>query len=96
MESVYYREAVFYSAAEVGHVLEAPGFVARDWGQTLFHPLHESKEIELVRSGTGESPFVAVMAERSNGVPVQEKPPKQYLWSRRCCMMKNQYCRSRT
>ena len=60
-------------------VLEAVDFVARGYGYTLFHPLHKSKEIELVRSGTGKGAFVVVMAKRSNGVPVQEKPPKQCL-----------------
>lgn len=43
----------------------------------LVRSLHESKAIELVRAGTGTGRFVVMMAERSNGVPVQKKPPKQ-------------------
>jgi ubiquinone/menaquinone biosynthesis C-methylase UbiE len=63
-ESVFYREAVFYSVAEVGELLEAQGFNARIWGQTLFRPLAEITRIEPVRPGTDEGAFVVVMANR--------------------------------
>lgn len=64
-ESVFYRDAVFFSAAEVGHLLSAGGFVARAWGQTLFRPLIEITEVEPVRSGTGRGAFVVVQADRA-------------------------------
>lgn len=64
LESVFYREAVFYSAAEVGELLQAGGLVARAWGQTLFRPLAEIEEIEPVRPGTGEGAFIVVTADR--------------------------------
>jgi ubiquinone/menaquinone biosynthesis C-methylase UbiE len=64
-ESVFYREAVFYSAAEVGDLLQAQSFKALASGQTLFRPLAESTEIEPVRPGTGDGAFVVVMAERA-------------------------------
>lgn len=67
-ESDFYREAVFYSAAEVGGLLEAQGFHARTWGQTLFRPLAEITEIEPVRPGTSPGAFVVVMAVRSRDV----------------------------
>ncbi|MBN1944890.1 MAG: class I SAM-dependent methyltransferase [Bradymonadales bacterium] len=63
-ESVFYREAVFYSAAEVGELLHAGGFAVCAWGQTLFRPLAEIVEIEPMRRGTGKGAFVAVLAER--------------------------------
>lgn len=63
-ESVFYREAVFYSAAEVGELLRAGGFAAQAWNQTLFRPLAEFAEIEPVRPGTGKGAFVAVTADR--------------------------------
>jgi len=50
---VFYREAVFYPAAEVGTLLQRGGFVARAWGQTLCRPLSEIGELEPVRPGTG-------------------------------------------
>jgi SAM-dependent methyltransferase len=67
-ESVFYREAVFYSAAEVGDLLRSRGFVARAWGQTLFRPLAEIDEIEPVRPGTGKGAFVVVAADRTEDV----------------------------
>jgi SAM-dependent methyltransferase len=65
-DSVFYREAVFYAAAEVDALLRATGFLARGWGQTLFHPLPEITEIEPVRAGVGNGAFVAVTADRSD------------------------------
>jgi SAM-dependent methyltransferase len=62
-ESVFYREAVFFSATEVAALLRARGFVARTWGQTLFRPLAEITEIEPVRPGTGTGAFVVVTAD---------------------------------
>jgi SAM-dependent methyltransferase len=63
-ESVFYREARFYSAAEVGELVRSAGFNSLTWGQTLFRPLAEITEVEPVRPGTGDGAFVAVMAER--------------------------------
>jgi hypothetical protein len=63
-ESVFYREAVFYSAAEVGALLYERGFAARAWGQTLFRPLSELVEVEPVRPGIGQGAFVVVTADR--------------------------------
>jgi SAM-dependent methyltransferase len=63
-ESVFYREATFYSAVEVGELLRSGGFVARAWGQTLSRPLAEIADIEPVRTGTGTGAFVVVTADR--------------------------------
>jgi SAM-dependent methyltransferase len=61
-ESVFYREASFYSAAEVEHLLRAAGFSITDWAQTLARPLAETREIEAVRPGRGRCAFVVVSA----------------------------------
>lgn len=63
-ESTFYREAVFHSAAEVAELLQVEGFIVRTWGQTLFHPLAEISEPEVVRPGTGNGAFVVVSADR--------------------------------
>lgn len=63
-ESVFYREAEFYSTAEVDAILRSGGFVVRAWGQTLFRPLAETTEVEPVRPGTGTGAFVVVAADR--------------------------------
>ncbi|HUW27184.1 MAG TPA: class I SAM-dependent methyltransferase [Sulfuriferula sp.] len=61
-ESVFYREATFYSADEVARLLVEAGFVIHAWGQTLAHPLPETREIEPLRPGRGQCAFVVVAA----------------------------------
>ncbi|MDD2761436.1 MAG: class I SAM-dependent methyltransferase [Methylomonas sp.] len=61
-ESVFYREATFYSADEVDRLLLETGFSIDGWGQTLFRPLAEIREIEALRAGRGQGAFVVVAA----------------------------------
>ena len=61
-ESVFYREASFVSAAEVGTALEQTGFRDPVWAQTLFRPLSEIDEIEPVSPGRGRGAFLVVRA----------------------------------
>lgn len=69
-ESGFYRDAAFFSTDEVRALLEAEGFVAESWGQTLFRPLADISDIEPVRPGTGSGAFVVVVARRaSDGLP---------------------------
>jgi SAM-dependent methyltransferase len=63
-ESVFYREATFYSADEVARLLKETGFSIDAWGQTLAHPLTETREIERLRAGRGQCAFVVVAATR--------------------------------
>jgi len=63
-ESVFYREATFYSADEVARLLLETGFSISAWGQTLEHPLPETREIEPLRAGRGQCAFVVVAATR--------------------------------
>ncbi len=60
-ESVFYREATFYTAQEVDRLLDEAGFGPRTWLQTLWSS-PETDVIEPVRPGTGEGAFVAVGA----------------------------------
>jgi len=62
-ESVFYRDAVFYSVAEVEVLLRDARFTVRTWGQTLTRPLPDIAEIEPLRPGTGRGAFVVVAAE---------------------------------
>ena len=62
-ESVFYREATFLSADEVARLLRQAGFAISAWGQTLAHPLPETREIEPLRAGRGQCAFVVVVAE---------------------------------
>lgn len=63
-ESVFYREATFYSAGEVERLLRENGFSVAAWGQTLAHALPEIREIEPLRAGWGQCAFVVVAATR--------------------------------
>ncbi len=61
-ENVFYRDARFYSTAEVEDLLSAAEFGERSWLQTVFRPLSHVREIEPLRPGTGRGGFVAVRA----------------------------------
>ena len=61
-ESVFYREATFYSADEVERLLNEAGFTIRAWGQTLSRSLAETREIEPLQPGRGRCSFVVVSA----------------------------------
>jgi ubiquinone/menaquinone biosynthesis C-methylase UbiE len=63
-ENVFYRDATFFSAAEVEHLLRAAGFREPVWVQTLSKPLEETRDIEPLRAGYGQGAFVAVRARR--------------------------------
>lgn len=63
-ENVFYREATFYSAAEVERLLKAGGFAITAWGQTLALPLAETRDIEPLRAGRGQCAFAVVAAAR--------------------------------
>ena len=64
-QSVFYREARFYSASEVERLLGDTGFIDLAWGQTLAKPLNEIQEIEPLADGHGIGGFVVVRAVRS-------------------------------
>jgi ubiquinone/menaquinone biosynthesis C-methylase UbiE len=64
-ESVFYREALFYSAPEVERLLGDTGYVDLVWGQTLSKPLKEIHEIEALSDGHGNGGFVVVRAVRT-------------------------------
>lgn len=65
-ENVFYREATFYSAVEVERLLLESGFSIDAWGQTLAHPLPETREIEPLQPGHGACAFVVVAASHSS------------------------------
>jgi SAM-dependent methyltransferase len=61
-ESVFYRDAVFFSADEVDLLLSETGFGERTWRQTLTKPLAHTVEVESPHPGFGDGAFVAVRA----------------------------------
>ncbi|WP_440997005.1 class I SAM-dependent methyltransferase [Arhodomonas sp. SL1] len=63
-EDVFYREATFYSAAEVERLLRNGGFRIEHWGQTLASARADVPAIDPLRPGRGRCGFVVVAAER--------------------------------
>jgi hypothetical protein len=63
-ESVFYRQARFYSVSEVEKLLADTGFVDFVWVQTLSKPLHKIQEIEPLCDGHERGGFVVVKAVR--------------------------------
>jgi len=56
-DSAFYKEATFFSAAEVKEMLEWAGFVSTSFIQTIFKDPREMTEIEPVKEGSGEGVF---------------------------------------
>jgi hypothetical protein len=65
LESVFYRDATFYSARDVEALVVDAGFAELSWVQTLFKAPGQTKEIEETRPGYGEGSFVVVRAART-------------------------------
>jgi SAM-dependent methyltransferase len=63
-ESVFYREARFYSVPKVERLLGDAGFVDPVCGQTLSKPIKKIQEIEPLCNGHGHGGFVVVKAFR--------------------------------
>jgi SAM-dependent methyltransferase len=61
-ENVFYRDAVFYTSAEVEGLLKEAGFSQMVWTQTLFGRLEEMTEIDPVHPGRGGGGFAVVRA----------------------------------
>ncbi|MBP8960193.1 MAG: class I SAM-dependent methyltransferase [Bacteroidales bacterium] len=64
-ESVFYRDATFYSTQEIYGLLVKNGFVIEDTLQTVFGKLNEVKEIQHPDQGSGEGCFVVIKAKKS-------------------------------
>lgn len=61
-DSAFYRDATFYSAAEVKTMLEGAGFVSITFAQTIFGDPRELAEVEPVKEGSGDGVFCIAKA----------------------------------
>jgi len=61
-DSAFYRDATFYSAAQVKEMLAEAGFASTSFVQTIFGDPRELTEIEPAREGTGEGVFCIARA----------------------------------
>jgi SAM-dependent methyltransferase len=64
-ENVFYREATFYSAAEVEALLRETGFNHLVRVQTLSTPPSQIRDIEPITAGAGRGAFLVVRAQIS-------------------------------
>ena len=64
-ESIFYRNARFYSVGRVEDVLQKSGFKNLESNQTLFGGLDDITEVEIPRAGSGEGSFVTVIAYKT-------------------------------
>jgi hypothetical protein len=65
-ENVFYRDATFYSAAEVATLVERAGFRDPVWLQTLSAPIASIREIEPTTAGRGRGAFLVLHARISD------------------------------
>jgi SAM-dependent methyltransferase len=72
LESVFYRNATFYSAAEVAELLQDSGFEVRAWAQTLFGGSPDIPDVQPLRPGSGMGAFVVVAAARRTQGPARQ------------------------
>ena len=63
-DSVFFKNAVFYSVSLVTRMLKEAGFKNLVFNQTLFGELDEISQVQLPKSGFGEGSFVVVKADK--------------------------------
>ncbi|MCG7852446.1 MAG: class I SAM-dependent methyltransferase [Methanosarcinaceae archaeon] len=63
-ESVFYKDATFFSVDELIEIMTQIGFRDFDFRQTIFQTLSETTENEPVKHGYGEGSFVVIRATK--------------------------------
>ncbi len=66
MESLFYRNANFYSVKQVLHWLEQLDFLSVRVCQTIFRNPEEISAVEPDKNGYGEGGFVVIDAEKTS------------------------------
>lgn len=59
-DSLFYRDAHFFTSDDIKTLLQKTGFVDLTWVQTLFYLPEENNEIEPIMPGYGQGAFVVV------------------------------------
>jgi len=63
-ESLFYKDATFYSVDELLPHLTTAGFKTFSFRQTLFDPIENMKEPSSTKEGHGDGSFVVIRAEK--------------------------------
>ena len=64
-ETLFYKDATFFSAQEVGAFLKGAGFQDLTFVQTVFRSHKEAEQVQPVREGHGEGVFVVVRGKKN-------------------------------
>ena len=63
-ENVFYKEAAFFSVAELVECISRAGFTGLTFNQTIFGALDETAEDEPVKPGYGDGSFVVIRGRK--------------------------------
>jgi len=63
-ESLFYKEATFFSTEKLFEILETTGFIIENTYQTVFGFIDEIHEVQEVLPGFGEGSFVVIKARK--------------------------------
>ncbi len=63
-ESLFYKEATFFSTNEIISLLKNAGFSIEKINQTVFGLLHEVTEVQMPEKGFGKGSFVVIRAKK--------------------------------
>ncbi|MBN2426362.1 MAG: class I SAM-dependent methyltransferase [Calditrichaceae bacterium] len=63
-ESVFYRDAIFYSTEEIIGFMQEAGFKDFNYTQTIFNKLNEINKVEPYTQGYGNGSFVVISANK--------------------------------
>lgn len=63
-ENVFYKEATFFSVAELVECISRAGFMGLTFNQAIFGTLDETAEDEPVKSGYGDGSFVVISGSK--------------------------------
>jgi len=63
-ESLFYKNATFYTVDDLLSHLKQAGFSTFSFSQTLFGPIDEMREPDMIKKGYGEGSFVVIKAVR--------------------------------
>jgi ubiquinone/menaquinone biosynthesis C-methylase UbiE len=63
-DTLFYKQATFYSVDEILNIMRQTGFYDFDFRQTIFQDISEITENEIVKAGYGEGLFVVIRGKR--------------------------------